>query len=134
MDATTAPIITVNAGLTKRDLMSMGGLLFTAVSALITGGYLFLPARQSDMITVQQSIGTLRKEVSEVKSVTDGLKESTERLTAALEGLQDVVSSFQGTIERTRPLAPPAAPRPRVQPQRRVAPPPAPRPATNAQF
>lgn len=85
-------VISVNAGLTKRDLLAAGGMLFAAVSSLIAGGYLFLPARQSDMSQVQIAVTELRRDVGELKNAT----------TTALGDLRAAVSSLEGSVERSR--------------------------------
>lgn len=108
-----APVIQVNAGLTRRDIMTVIGFMMTGVSALITGGYLFLPARQTDMMVVQQSISTLEKEVT-------GLKQSTDRITGTLDRIQDAITVL--VERRPQPLPRPKAqltpPKPTPRPER----------------
>jgi septal ring factor EnvC (AmiA/AmiB activator) len=88
-------VISVNAGLTKRDLVAAGGMLFAAVSSLIAGGYLFLPARQSDMSQVQSTVTELRRDVGELKTATG-------QLTTALGELHTAISALEVSVDRSR--------------------------------
>jgi hypothetical protein len=105
MDTTTPatpPVIQINAGLTRSDLAAIAMMVSGAVTALLAGGYLFLPAKQTDMTAVQGVVAELRAQVNDTRDTLG-------KLVTALDGLHVAVDGLNATM---KPSAAPRTPQP----------------------
>lgn len=89
------PIIQVNAGLTRSDLAAVASLIGGGCASLITGGYLFWPAKQTDMHDAQKAITELRTQVKDTQ-------DTMSKLVTAVDGLNSVVVELNAQLKRPR--------------------------------
>lgn len=110
-EATGAPVVHVSLGVTRKDMAAAAAI----VSALIAGGYLFLPAKQQDMVQVQTDIVALKQEVMGLKTGVGELRTATQGLTETMIQLTTAVGELRQTVvvrTRSAPAKPKPAPKP----------------------
>lgn len=103
-DTQTQPIIQVNAGLTRGDLIKLMTLIGGGCASLITGGYLFWPAKQTDMHEAQKAITELRVQMKDTQDTMG-------KLVTAVDGLNGVVVELNTQLKRPRVTVKKPAPR-----------------------
>lgn len=104
-----SPIIQLNAGITRRDLMAMVTLIGGGCASLITGGYLFWPAKQDDMQEAQKAITELRVQMKDTQDTMG-------KLVTAVDGLSGVVVELNDKLGKPRPRVVVKKPAPAIKP------------------
>lgn len=81
-------IIRVNLGLSWRHLAA-GIMAFSgAVGSLTAAGWLALPAKQSDLTRVEQSLQTVEKDLKNQQEITLKLIQAVERLDTSVKAIR----------------------------------------------
>lgn len=81
VDENGTPVISVNVGLSKREILTAGGLIVGMLSTFITSGILFYPAKDSDL-------KALKGEVEIIRQNQIGIREGIDRLNATVERME----------------------------------------------
>jgi hypothetical protein len=97
------PAVTINQiQLTGRQIMALGSAVIGAIMSAYAGGWLFLPAKDSELKSLVQVVTTMQQQ-------TDANRQAVERLTLAvdnLSGLVEGLGSEKPVVKRplTRPV------------------------------
>lgn len=85
-DAGGPPIVTINQiNLTGKQIVSIGSMLIGAIMSAYAAGWLFLPAKQSDLEALTRVVVALDTAQKESKG-------AIERLTVAVDNLSNIVT------------------------------------------
>lgn len=107
LDVANAPVVTIqNVSLSSAQLRNLFLGIAGLVSALLGGGYLFIPAKQTDLQALQQVVETVNREAAEDRKAVS-------RLTEAVDNLSRIVTELPRYVA---PPAPVPVPRPRPRP------------------
>lgn len=117
------PVITVNFGLTARQLLGVGTLL----GGLGIGGWFVLPASRDDLTRVEGDLKQLRVTVGDLTTHVTGLQRSQESIANDVRQLQGVNGEIVTAVRELReavaelsvaPQAPPTSSVPASEPAR----------------
>lgn len=94
-------IVTVNLGLKWRHLAAGVAAIMGAVGSASAAGWLVLPAKQSDLTRVEQTLKTVETDLKDQREMTVKLVQAVDRLTDTVKLLQ--ISTRP--VQRKRPKA-----------------------------
>jgi hypothetical protein len=112
------PVIRIDLGLTGAQVLAALGGLATIITTGLTAGWLFLPAKDSDLKATQALVEIVRGEQRDSRA-------TIARLTQAVDNLAGIVAAMKDAppivVERVAP-APDAAPARPARPRQNQAP------------
>jgi hypothetical protein len=101
------PLVTINQiNLTAAQIWSLGAAVVGAIMSMYAGGYLFLPAKESELKEVTKIVEVLKED-------TGSNRMAIERLTIAVDNLSGIVAVMAQKQNEPVAVEPPA---PRVVP------------------
>lgn len=110
------PAITVNFGLSPRQLGWFLASIPTTIAALGLTGMFFMPAKEADMTALKGVVGVMQTDVHQLKASTDALNTTLVRIETAMGELVTAMDDRRGAYTQP-PVAIPASPRKRVAPR-----------------
>src|SRR5688572_9262900 len=81
-------VITVNLGIKARHLAVLGTMIVGLFTSGTAAGWLFMPAKQTDLTRIEESLNGVRNDMQTMRTVT-------ERLTVVLQDLQSAVGDMR---------------------------------------
>jgi hypothetical protein len=91
------PAVTINQiQLTGRQIMALGSAVIGAIMSAYGAGWLFMPAKDSDLKSLVQIVTTMQQQ-------TDANRQAVERLTLAVDNLSGLVEGITPKRTLTRP-------------------------------
>lgn len=98
------PVVTINLGLSAKQILAGFGGLSAAIATATTAGWLFLPAKNSDLQAVKAVVEIVRSEQQTSRDAVARLTVAVDNLAAVVEGLRQAPPRV---IERTRVIKQP---------------------------
>ncbi len=107
----TPPLVTINQiNLTAAQIWSVGATVVGAIMSMYAAGYLFLPAKESELKEVTKIVEVLKQDTATNRQAID-------RLTTAVDNLSGIVAVMaQDQNRRLQEVEPPAPPPARIVP------------------
>lgn len=92
-----ASVIKIDFGLSGRQILAGLGAIGTFFATAITAGWLFLPARDSDLKTLQSVVEIVRQQQTDFQRQLEASRDAVARMTMAIDNLSGVVEGLRQT-------------------------------------
>ena len=94
---TESAVVKIDLGLSGRQIIGAFTAIGTFIVTAFTAGWLFLPARDSDLKTLQGVVEIVRQQQQDFQRQLEASREAVVRMTMALDNLSGVVEGLRQT-------------------------------------
>lgn len=95
MPHTEASVIKIDFGLSGKQILAGLGAIGTFFATAITAGWLFLPARDSDLKTLQGVVEIVRQQQIDFQKQMESSRDAISRLTLAVDNMSGMIDRLQ---------------------------------------